>query len=237
MNPIRSLSTSLFPWPSLARGDKNFLADWIAEDTVQQRLAFCLASIFIGGGCYGAAIGAWHSLEMAAYVAIKLPLIIVVTFGLNGLINGMIATLVGADLSLRQTWLSILSAFSIFSLVLLSLSPVTLYFTLNLPGPDAPPPAAAKAHQLLLIGHVIVLGLSGIAAMQRLWRLLISKTERPFFLIALWIFSNGFVGAQIAYLFRPIFGTPGLKIAFLRPDAFDGNFYESLLWAMEHCLK
>ena len=43
-----------------------------------------------------------------------------------------------------------------------------------------------------------------------------------------WLLVNLIVGAQISWNLRPWFGTPGMSGEFLRPEPFDGNFYESL---------
>ena len=71
----------------------------------------------------------------------------------------------------------------------------------------------------------------------RLYRLLAEHSLRPGaarrVLIAL-LAGNLFAGAQVGFLLRPIFGQPGLEIEFLRPDLFEGNFYESVWWALRH---
>jgi hypothetical protein len=49
-----------------------------------------------------------------------------------------------------------------------------------------------------------------------------------------WLIGNLFVGAQISWILRPYFVSPGLEVEFLRVDPFDGNFYEAVLHAIRN---
>ncbi|HAH98263.1 MAG TPA: hypothetical protein DCO70_02935, partial [Verrucomicrobiales bacterium] len=49
-----------------------------------------------------------------------------------------------------------------------------------------------------------------------------------------WLTGNLFVGAQVAWNLRPYFVSPGLKVEFLRPDPFNGNFYEAIWVAIKN---
>ncbi len=49
-----------------------------------------------------------------------------------------------------------------------------------------------------------------------------------------WLIGNLFVGAQISWILRPYFVSPGLKVEFLRVDPFDGNFYEAVFRAIRN---
>lgn len=172
---------------------------------------------------------------MALYTAIKLPLIILITLTVNGMINGMLAQLLGSRLSFAQTAFAILTAFTVFSLIVLSLSPITFGMAFDLPAPDSGD--AEVTHRRLLLIHTAIIALAGLTSTGRLFRLLTHFTEtvaaaRCCFAVLL--IGNLFVGAQISYLLRPIFGQPGLKIEFLRPDMFRGNFYESVWWALNN---
>src|SRR5437667_128084 len=52
---------------------------------------FCVGSIILGAGFYGAAIGSWRDGWQALYTGIKLPLVLLFTTLGNGLLNGMMA--------------------------------------------------------------------------------------------------------------------------------------------------
>lgn len=170
---------------------------------------------------------------MAVYVAVKLPCVIFLTLGINGAINGMIAQVLATGLSFLQTIRAILMSFAVFALILGSLSPITLGMALDLPPPGSQ--EADQAHRILLLFHTALIAFAGIVATGKLHGILREFTGSGLVatrtLIA-WLAGNLFVGAQVGYLLRPIFGSPDLEIAFLRPDAMQGNFYETVWWAV-----
>jgi hypothetical protein len=43
-----------------------------------------LVAVVVGGGIYGASIGLWRAPEQAVWVAVKMPLLILLTLGVNG---------------------------------------------------------------------------------------------------------------------------------------------------------
>ena len=223
-------------WPKLARGHADDLWDW-TRDGATHRILFCCLSIIVGCGCYGATIGAWHGVTMAAFLTIKLPLIVLFTVGLNGFFNAMLAMIFNTGLNYRETWLAILTSFSIFSLIVFALSPITLAITLGMYGPDEATLLAAKAHKTLMLIQIGLIAFAGYISTHKLWNLLRSRCEDPrtaMLVMASWLTCNLFMGAQIAFLLRPIFGTPHIAVQFLRPDQSVGNFYESLWWAITH---
>ena len=221
-------------WNDLLVHSEKTSLRWVSE-LDRKAILLCLATIFLGVGLYGASIGIWHGPKLATFTAIKLPLIILITLTVNSVINGMLAVLLGSRLSFIQTAFAILAAFTVFALIVGSLSPVTMAMALDLPSPDSS--NAEVIHRRLLLTHTVIIALAGLVSTGRLFKLLTHFTEtvaatRCCF--AALIFGNLFVGAQISYLLRPIFGQPSLKIEFLRPDLFRGNFYESVWWALTH---
>lgn len=236
MKPSATEITSIFSdWETLARGESDRLSAWLAGTSEQSRRLLCVATIVLGVGLYGATIGLWHGPLMAFYVGAKLPLIIFATLLVNAMINGLLAQLLGSGLSFRQTTEALLMTFTVFALIVGSLSPITVFLVWNAPPPGAP--EAGAIHRQLLVTHTVLIAFAGIVSVKQLHGILEhfsgSRAAAGRTLVA-WLAGNLFAGAQIGFLFRPIFGTPGLKIAFLRPDAFEGNFYESVWWAITH---
>ena len=43
-----------------------------------------------------------------------------------------------------------------------------------------------------------------------------------------WLAANLFFGSQLSWVLRPFIGSPGLPVEFLRADAFNGNFFETV---------
>ena len=46
-----------------------------------------------------------------------------------------------------------------------------------------------------------------------------------------WLAVNLFFGSQLSWILRPFIGSPHLPVEFLRSDAFNGNFFEAVLWS------
>jgi len=220
-------------WKRLTRGESDRLSTWLQGSGAETRMGLCLLTILGGVGLYGASVGLWRSPLMACYVAVKLPCIIFLTLALNGMINGMLAQLLSAGLSFRQTVQAILMSFTVFALIVGSLSPITFGMALNLPGPDEA--GAAAAHRQLLLFHTALIAFAGIIATGKLLGILRHCTGSRLVarrLLVAWLAGNLFVGAQVGYILRPVFGSPGLAVEFLRPDAMKGNFYETVWWAI-----
>ena len=96
-------------------------------------VAFCVAAIVIGAGSYGAVMGCWRDPLQALYTGIKLPLVILLTTRGNGLLNGMLAPLLGLNVTFRQSLTVVLMSFAVTAMVLGALSPVALFIVWNTP--------------------------------------------------------------------------------------------------------
>ena len=201
----------------------------LEHPAVGSRLVSVLV-IVVGCAAYGFTLGMGRASLMGVYVAIKLPLLILLTLTVNALLNGILAQVLGSGLSFRQTWSAILHSFALFSLLVGSLSPIAAYFTMNADFQTK----ASQSHAIMLLLHVGVIATAGIVANLRLFsalRLLLPHGQIARNVLLAWLLGNLFVGAQFSYLLRPFFGQPSLEIEFLRPDALVGNFYNTV-WIM-----
>src|SRR5216684_7215124 len=126
----------------LLRGEAAPISAW-TEQWNGRRIAVCLAVIVVGAGLYGAAMGYWRAPQQAFYVAIKFPLIILLTTFGNSLLNAMLAPLLGLNIGFRQSFLAILMSFTMASAILGSFSPLTAFLVWNAP----PLSAASTIHQ------------------------------------------------------------------------------------------
>lgn len=174
---------------------------------------------------------------MALFVALKTPLLLFLTLTLTGLLNGVLGLLLGTGIGFRQSLLCQLLAFSLASVVLASLSPVTFFLALEAPSADSA--QASTSHSLYLLAHTTLIGLGGFLAVIRLFGLIRDLTpnhQAARITLFSWLTSNAFVGAQLSYLLRPFFGSPNLEIEFLRPDPFNGTFYEAVWRALTRFL-
>ena len=76
-------------------------------------VGFCVVAIVVGAGSYGAVMGSWRDPLQALYTGIKLPLVILLTTLGNGLLNGMLAPLLGLNVTFRQSLAVVLMSFAI----------------------------------------------------------------------------------------------------------------------------
>src|SRR5438045_2249836 len=116
--------------PSLLRGEPERLNQSI-QDCTPGRILLYLAVIFGGAGLFGAAVGFWRAPLQAFYTALKLPLILLLTTLGNALLNGMLAPLLGLNISFRQSSLAILMSFTIAAAILGSFSPLKAFVDWN----------------------------------------------------------------------------------------------------------
>jgi len=224
----------------LLRGEAAPISAW-TEQWKGWRLAVCLAVIVVGAGLYGAAMGYWRAPQQAFYVAIKFPLIILLTTLGNTLLNAMLAPLLGLNISLRQSFLAVLFSFTIASAILGSFSPLAAFLVWN-----APPLSASAAelstgtYSFIQLTHVGVIAFAGVTANLRLAQLLqhLSGNSRIARRVLLaWLAGNLLFGSQLTWIMRPFIGAPGLPVQFLRATAFKGNFYETVFHALLRLLN
>jgi len=185
--------------------------------------------IVLGFALYGFTVGYWRSPVMGVFVAVKMPLLIALTLGCNGLLNGLLGILLGSGLGFRQSLHALLSAFAISALILGAVAPVTLFLAVNVPSADSS--QAASAHSAYLLTHTFLIALAGLTGVMRLGKLLESYSSSRVIArstLAAWIAGNAFLGMQFSWILRPFFGSPGLKVAFLREDPMKGSFYEAV---------
>jgi hypothetical protein len=233
MNPA-SL-TAAPPFTALLRGELPALQSWTA-DWRTPNLLRDVAVVIVGAGCFGAALGCWRAPEQALFAAIKLPLIMLFTAIGNGLLNAMLAPLLGLQIAFRQSFLSILTSFALAAAILGAMSPLAAFVIWNAPPLliDANRWTDANnsvTHAGVLLLLVVVIAFAGIAANLRLLQLLralAGQRAAAWRVLLAWLAGNLFLGSQLSWIMRPFIGSPGLPVQFLRDDAFNGSFFEAV---------
>lgn len=230
----RSTASLSLDIPPLLRGETASMLRWI-EGWRLTRCGHPLLYIIVGAGSFGAAMGYWRAPLQALYCGIKLPLIMLLTAGANALINGMLAPLLGVNLSMRQSFGAVISSFAIASIILGAFSPIVAFFIWNTPlltGYDA---QSAGIHNSMLTALVYIIAFAGITANLRLFQLLravAGGNAEGLRLLFAWLTINLLLGSQISWILRPFIGAPGLDVVFLRPTAFHGSFFETFFSAL-----
>jgi hypothetical protein len=234
---MKVTSISIAPFATVdqfLRADAQRLSEW--ADGPHSRLVWlCVGTIMAGGGAYGAAMGSWGAPLQAGYVAIKLPLLILLTTLGNGLLNGMLAPLLGLKITFRQTQTAVLLSFAIASAILGALSPVALFVVLNTPALTATTQPSSPEHCFLQLTLVAFIAAAGVVGNMRLLPLLKQWASRDAVarrVLFAWLAGNLFLGSQICWVLRPFLWVSGGRVAFIGPDSFHGNFYETVFEAM-----
>ncbi len=225
--------------PVLLRGETEPIDRWIHSwDT--RRVVLYVAVIFAGAGFYGAAMGWWRAPRQALYVALKFPLIILLTTLGNALLNGMLAPLLGLNLTFRQALLAILMSYTIASTILAAFSPLLLFLVWNVP-PLVPgnqiPTSTYLAIQLTQVAAIAFAGVAANLRLMQLLRHLSANASIARRVLLAWLTGNLFLGSQLSWILRPFIGSPFLEVEFLRHNAFQGNFYESVFHAIRSLIS
>ncbi|MDQ8182127.1 hypothetical protein [Pelagicoccus sp. SDUM812005] len=185
--------------------------------------------VLLGAGVYGATIGLWRNPLQALFAGAKFPAVVFLTCLGNAALNGILAQLYASGLSFRQTTLAILMSFSVASLVLLAMSPLTLFLMWNTPPLDSG--GARTGHSVTLLSHVGIIVFAGWCGTWRLYRLLNyvspSRSNARSTLVA-WLAGNLLLGSQVSWILRPFIGNPNLPVEFLRDNPFYGGFYQQV---------
>jgi len=235
-----SISAFINIIPSLCRGDQRLTDQWM-EKSPAVMLGFTLPLIILGCGSYGLSMGLWQGWEMASYAAIKFPMVVIATLCINAMLNAMLAMVLGSGISIRQSLQFLFTAFAICALVLGAVSPITIGMALQGPTASADEALAiAEArsfHSATMLTHVFMISYAGIVSHSMLFGALkkyaLTRSAAVSTFVA-WLVGNLFVGAQVGWISRPFFGTPGSNIEFLREDKFSSSFYEAIFHSISN---
>jgi hypothetical protein len=237
--PIKADSAELPGLGFLVRAEPALMRVW-TQQAKASSAAHCVGIIICGAGLFGAAMGSWRDPLQAFYVALKFPLILLLTAAGNALLNAILAPLLGLNISLRQSFLAVLTSFAIAAAILGSFSPLVAFLIWNAPPISEALRASSSTHSLVLLTNVLVIAFAGVVANLRLQGLLrelcrdVAVARR---VLLAWLSVNLFLGSQLSWILRPFIGSPGLPVEFLRANAFEGNFYESVFRAAMRILN
>jgi hypothetical protein len=216
---------------ALLRGESERIREWLEQGSAR-RTWLHAAVIIIGTGSFGAAMGWWRDPLQALYTAIKFPLIIFLTTVGNGMLNWMLASLLGLKISFRQSLQAVMTSYTIVALILGALSPLLFFLVWN-----APPmkPGAWGPYSFIQLTNVAAIAFAGVTSNLRLGQLLrrigggVGAGRR---VLLAWLAGNLLLGSQLSWILRPFIGSPGMPVQFLRAGAFKGNFYETVFHAI-----
>jgi hypothetical protein len=190
-------------------------------------VAFCLASIVIGAGSYGTVMGGWRDFLQALYTGLKLPLVILLTTLGNGLLNGMLAPLLGLNVTFRQSLAAVLVSFAIAAIILGALSPVAWFIVWNTPPLTAGTTWLSPEYGFLQLTLAVFVALAGVIGNVRLLPLLRHWARTPAIarnVLFAWLAGNLFLGSQICWVLRPFIWDSKRPVEFIGPEGLHGSF-------------
>lgn len=220
------------------RADAGTFYQWVTRRE-SQLIGFCVLAIVAGAGVYGAVMGSWSSPLQSLYAGIKLPLVILLTTLGNGLLNGMLAPLLGLNASFRQSLLVVLMTFAIASIILGALSPIALFLVWNTPALTAGTHATSPEYGFLQLTLAVFVAYAGIVGNLRLlpmlsqWTANVGVARR---VLLTWLVGNLFLGSQICWVLRPFIWDPDGPPQFLGRQYLHGSFYETIFEAVRRLL-
>ena len=220
------------------RADAARLYQWVLRRQ-SGLISICLGAIIIGAGMYGAVMGSWRDALQAFYTSIKLPLVILLTTLGNGLINAMLAPLLGLNVGFRQSLLLVLISFALASLILAGLAPIALFLVWNTPPLTSNTDAYGAEHGFLQLNLALFVAFAGTVGNARLLPLLrewCSRASAARNVLLAWLASNLFLGSQICWLLRPFIWDPNRPVEFLGHEYFKGSFFETVFEAARRLL-
>lgn len=208
--------------------------DWVTRGRARWTL-FCLLAILLGAGTYGAAMGCWSGGLQVVYSGLKLPIVLVLTATGNGLLNGMLAPLLGLNVTFRQSFVIVLMSFAIAAIILGALSPVALFVVWNTPGVTALTGRFALEYgflQLVLAVFVAFAGVWGNARLVPLLREWAGNAAIAYRVLFAWLAVNLFLGSQICWVLRPFIWEPNGPARFIGREYLSGSFFETVFEAV-----
>ena len=180
---------------------------------------------------YGAVMAFWSSPMLALFSAVKLPIVFIGSTAIVAVFNWMVATTLGAGLLFRESVALTFASIAGACWILLALIPVVLFFMLTgMPKIGAVPEKEVDfAYRMILLMHVLVLAIAGVAGNISLFnglRAVVRPRCPTAALFVAWILLFAIVGCQMSWMLSPFVGHPLLEVTFLSPDALKTNFVE-----------
>lgn len=205
-------------------------ATWTtSSQTGQRTLTKLVCSLVACGLFYGAAMGSFGLAERGdewllqmVYSAVKLPLLLGVSFAISLPSFFVLNTLFGLRPDFSVVLRSLLATQAGFTIFLAAFAPLTLFWYAS--SPDYARAllfngcmfaAASIASQRLLRGH---------------YRSLIERNPRHSRMLWAWTGVYALVAIQMAWLLRPFIGAPDRPITFFRPEAWENAYL--VIWRL-----
>jgi hypothetical protein len=209
---------------------------WAADDILRGEQTFApgsrfsslamLALLILGFGMlYGGVMGTYGGLAgdrpwQLLYSGLKVPFLIVTTFGLSIPSFYVMNALLGLREDFHRVVRALITTQAGLTVILTSLAPFTAFWYVS-----------GSTYQPAILFNGAMFAVASIGAqwiLRRAYEPLIRKDEKHLWMLRTWIFIYVFVGIQMAWVLRPFVGDPGRPVQFFREDSWS-NAYEVVM--------
>jgi len=207
---------------TILRNRHQFFAEIREGVDLGQKMRAMLISVIAFFALYGAVMGSTHSLWQALSSAVKLPLLFLATLVVCSPTLYFFNLIFGSNQSLTQNFTLILTAITVTAVLLLSFTPISLFFLLTT--------SHYQFFKLLNVGVFTIAGIVGVVFLSQGMRIVSAsgkegaRARRN--IVRLWILVYAFVGSQMAWTLRPFIGAPSMPFELFRQ--LGGNFYANI---------
>jgi hypothetical protein len=184
-----------------------------------------ILAIVVYGMFYGAVMGSYGGMSgmrfwQAVYSAVKVPFLMIATFGLSLPSFLVLNTLLGLRDDFSHVVRALISTQAGLTIILSALAPFTAFWYVS--GSDYEP---------AILFNAIMFAVASFSAqwmLRRQYAPLIRNNPRHRWTLYIWIIIYVFVGIQMGWVLRPFIGNPRAPVQFFREGAWT-NAYEFVL--------
>jgi hypothetical protein len=189
---------------------------------LNKKIRAMLISSVIFFALHGAVMGSTHSLWQTLSSAVKLPVLFLSTLVVCSPTLYFFNLIFGSNQSLTQNFALILTAITVTGVLLLSFTPIVLFFLLTT--------NIYQFFKLLNVGVFAVSGFVGVYFLSQGMRIVSTSGKEGGgarrAVVRMWIIIYAFVGSQMAWTLRPFIGAPSMDFELFRQ--LGGNFYANV---------
>lgn len=206
------------PSEILRRAPWTIAADRPRLSLVKLLLCLCAFGLFYGGvmGLFRLLEGEEAWLLQVVYSAVKVPLLLVITFLITLPSFFVLNTLLGLRNDFGTVIRAHIATQASLAIILASLAPFTIFWY-----------ASSGNYQAALMFNAAMFAIASFAAQAQLrayYRPLVKSNSKHTWMLRAWICIYAVIGIQMGWLLRPFIGSPGSEVQFLRPEAWDNAF-------------
>jgi len=193
----------------------------VSPARIGRAIAALVSLILVFGMFYGAVMGTYGGLMggrlwQVAFAAIKVPLLLLLTFGIGYSFFFAMNTLLGLRSDFAFAVRALFAAQAALAIILASLAPFTAFWYLSTTG--------YEEATLFNAGMFAIASLGAQFLLRAHYRPLIQRNSRHRVMLWTWLATYAFVGIQMAWLLRPYIGDPNAPVEFFREESW-GNAY------------